>query len=167
LSVMVYISDAEDGEFQFGRGSQNWSGEKGYSDYTDQFVEQNCHKDILSFNGPRGTLIIYDTYGIHRAKPVKKGNFVRKSILFQVDGTLEASEPLLINPEYINDLDDRIKRYLGFGRPSGISLYPQTDLSTMPLSRQSEIFRYFIGRLGKKIARAPAKLLPRQDRSMS
>jgi hypothetical protein len=167
LIVMAYISDAEDGEFQFVRGSQNWSGEKGYNDYTDQFVEQNCHKDILSFNGPRGTLIIYDTYGIHRAKPVKKGNFVRKSILFQVDGTLEASEPLLINPEYINDLDDRIKRYLGFGRPSGISLYPQTDLSTMPLSRQSEIFRYFIGRLGKKIARAPAKLLPRQDRSMS
>src|SRR5262249_55143610 len=73
LIIIAYISDVEDGEFQFVRGSQKWSGEKGYSDYTDQFVEQNCHQDILSFNGPRGTLIIYDTRCIHRAKPAKKG----------------------------------------------------------------------------------------------
>ena len=144
LIVIAYISDVEDGEFQIVRGSQKWSAENGYSDYTDQFVEQNCHKDILSFNGPRGTLIIYDTHCIHRAKPVKKGGFVRKSILFQVDAALDACEPLLINPEYIDNLDERMKRYLGFGQPSGISIYPQTDLSTMPLSRQSEIFRHFI-----------------------
>jgi hypothetical protein len=96
---------------------------------------------------------------------VKEGNFVRKSLHFQVDGTLLAGEPLLVNPEYIDNLDDRIKRYLGFGQPSGLSIYPRTDLSTMPLSRQSEIFRYFIRRLGKKMARAPAKLLPRQVNS--
>ena|ERR1700733_8336803 len=165
LIVIVYISDVEDGEFQYVRGSQHWSGGGGYNDYTDQFVERNCHKDILSFKGPRGTLVIYDTYGIHRAKPVKKGNFVRKSLLIQVDAALEASEPLLVNPEYIDNLDNRIKRYLGFGQPSGYSIYPQTDLSTMPLSRQGEIFRYFIRRLTKKIARAPAKLLPRQVKS--
>jgi hypothetical protein len=166
LIVLAYISDVDDGEFQFIRRSQNWSREKGYNDYTDQFVEQNCYKDILSFAGPRGTLIIYDTYGIHRAKPVKKGNFVRKSIIFQVDGAPEASEPLLINPEYIDNLDDRMKRYLGFGQPSGLSLWPQTDLSTMPLSKQSEIFWYFIRRLGRKIFRAPAKLLPLQVKSV-
>ena len=164
LVVIAYISDVEDGEFQYVRGSQHWSGEKGHSDYTDQFVEQNCGKDILSFNGPRGTLVIFNSYGIHRAKPVK-GNFVRKSLHFQVDGALGASEPLLVNPEFIDNLDDRIKRYLGFGQPSGLSLYPQTDLSTMPLNRQSEIFRHFIRRLGTKIARAPAKLLPRQVNS--
>src|SRR5262249_28788895 len=141
------------------------------------FVEQNCYKDILSFKGPRGTVVIYDTYGIHRAKPVKQNNFVRKSLFFQVDSALEASEPLLLNPEYISDLDDRIKRYLGFGQPSGYSIYPQTDLSTMPLSRQREIFRYLVNsmplsmqgeiirRLGKKIARVPTKLSPRQIKS--
>jgi hypothetical protein len=166
LIVLAYISDVDDGEFQFVRRSQNWSREKGYNDYTDQFVEQNCYKDILSFAGPRGTLIIYDTYGIHRAKPVKKGNFVRKSIIFQVDGAPEASEPLLINPEYIENLDDRMKRYLGFGQPSGLSLWPQTDLSTMPLSKQSEIFWYFIRRFGRKIFRAPAELLPLQVKSV-
>jgi hypothetical protein len=166
LIVLAYISDVDDGEFQFVCRSQNWSGEKGHSDYTDQFVEQNCYKDILSFNGPRGTLIMYDTYGIHRAKPVKKGNFVRKSIVFQVDGAQDAGEPLLINPEYIDNLDDRMKRYLGFGQPSGLSLWPQTDLSTMPLSKQNEIFWYFIRRLGKQISRAPAKLLPLQVKSV-
>jgi len=156
--VIAYISDVEDGEFQFVRGSQNWSGEKGYSDYTDQFVEQNCHNDILSFKGPKGTLIIYDTYGIHRAKPVKKRNFVRKSIHFDVNGGMEASEPLLINPEYFDNLDERTKRYLGFGQSSGLKLYPQTDLSTMPSTKHREILWYFVDRLGKKIARAPAKL---------
>jgi hypothetical protein len=166
LVVLAYISDVEDGEFQFVRRSQNWSGEKGYNDYTDQFVEQNCYKDILSLPGPRGTLIIYDSYGIHRARPVKKGKFVRKSIVFQVDGAPEASEPLLINPEYIDNLDDRMKRYLGFGQPSGLILWPQTDLSTMPLSMQSEIFWYFMRRLGKKISRAPAKMLPVQVKSV-
>jgi hypothetical protein len=177
LIVIAYVSDVEDGEFQYVRGSQHWSGEKAYSDYTDQFVEQNCSKDILSFKGSRGTVVIYDTYGIHRAKPVKQNTFVRKSLFFQVDSALEASEPLLLNPEYINDLDDRIKRYLGFGQPSGYSIYPQTDLSTMPLSRQREIFRYLVNsmplsmqgeiirRLGKKIARVPTKLLPRQIKS--
>ena len=70
-----------------------------------------------------------------------------------------ASEPLLINPEYIDNLDERIKRYLGFGQPSGISIYPQTDLSTMPLRMQSEIFRQLISRLGKKVAGLPVELL--------
>jgi ectoine hydroxylase-related dioxygenase (phytanoyl-CoA dioxygenase family) len=166
LIVLAYISDVDDGEFQFVRRSHNWSVEMGYNDYADQFVEQNCCKDILSFKGPRGTLIIYDSYGIHRAKPVKKSEFVRKSIVFQVDGALQASEPLLINPEYIDNLDDRMKRYLGFGQPAGLSLWPQTDLSTMPLSRQSDIFWYFVCRLGKKISRAPAKLLPLQIKSV-
>jgi hypothetical protein len=179
--VLVYVSDVEDGEFQYVRGSQRWSGKMGCNDYTDQFVEQNCHDDILNFNGPKGTLIIFDTHGIHRAKPVKKGDFVRKSLLFQVDGTLEIAEPLLVNPAYIDDLDDRIKSYLGFGRPSGISIYPQTDLGTMPLSRQSEIFLHFMStmplrrqieifshfsrRLGKRLVRAPAKLLPPRVKS--
>lgn len=165
LIVIAYISDVNDGEFQYVRGSQQWSQQKGYNDYTDQYVEQNCHKDILSFDGPRGTLIIYDTYGIHRAKPVKNANFVRKSLLFQVDVALEASEPLLVNPEYIDNLDDRIGRYLGFGQPSGYSIYPKTDLSTMPLSRQSEMFWYFALRLRKTLPRASAKLLPRQINS--
>ena len=154
LIVIAYLSDVEDGEFQFVRGSHKWSAKMGYSDYTNQFVEQDCHSDILSFKGPKGTLIIYDAQCIHRAKPTKKGSFVRKSILFQVDGALDAGEPLLINPEYIHNLDERTKRYLGFGQPSGISLYPQTDLSTMPLSRQSEVFRHYISRL-----------LPRQFKS--
>jgi hypothetical protein len=160
LIVLAYVSDVEDGEFQYIRASQHWS--RGTDFYTDRFVKQNCDKELLSFKGPKGTLIIFDIYGIHRAKPVKKGNFVRKNLLFQVDDTLGYSEPLLVNPEYIDNLDDRIKRYLGFGQPSGISLYPQTDLSTMPLSKQSEIF---IRGLGKKIARASGELLPEQVRS--
>jgi len=164
LIAIAYMSDVADGEFQYVRGSQIWSGERDYNYYTDQFVEQNYSNEILSFTGPKGTLVIFDTYGIHRAKPVKKSNFIRKSLHFQVDGALKASEPLLINPEYIDNLDDRIKRYLGFGQPSGLNIYPDTDFSTMPLRQQGEIFRDFIRRLGKS-ARAPARLLPSQVKS--
>jgi hypothetical protein len=161
LIVLAYVTDVEDGEFQYVRGSQHWS--RGTDFYTDRFVKQNCDAELLSFKGPRGTLIIFDIYGIHRAKPVKKGNFVRKNLLFQVDDTLGYSEPLLVNPEYFDNLDDRTKRYLGFGQPTGIGLYPQTDLSTMPLGKQSGIF---IRGLAKKLARASGKLLPEQVRSV-
>ncbi len=161
LIVLAYMSEVDDGEFQYIRGSHRWPrGETG--SYTDHFVAKNFQNDLLSFNGPKGTLIIFDICGFHRAKPVKRGKFVRKNLLFQVDATLDYSEPVLINPEYIENLDDRTKRYLGFNQPSGLPLYPATDLSSMPLRRQADIL---IRGLGKKIAKAPREMLPRRIKS--
>ncbi len=47
------MADVDDGEFQYVRASHNWSGERAYSDYSDEEIEENHGKDIVSFKAPR------------------------------------------------------------------------------------------------------------------
>jgi hypothetical protein len=135
IIFIVYISDVEDGEFQYVRGSHKWSGEKAYNDYSDAFVEENLGKDVLSIKGAAGTLVVYDTYGIHRAKPVSDAGFVRKSLFWQIDREIEQGEPILINPEFLPQMDDRKLRYLGFGLPTEYTIFPQTDVASLLANR--------------------------------
>lgn len=136
LIFICYIEDVEDGEFQYVRGSQNWSGDKAYSDYTDAFIQAEHGKDVVSFKGPKGTLVIYDTYGIHRAKPVFERNFVRKSLFFQVDSKIDSAEALLLNTSLLTrELTLKLQAYLGFGKPAEYDVYPRTSLATLPLKR--------------------------------
>ena len=88
LIFLSYISDVEDGEFQYIKGSHLWSGKNKYNDYTQEYINKNFSKNVVSFKKPKGSIIIYDTFGIHRAKPSKNKNFVRKSLFFQVDEEL-------------------------------------------------------------------------------
>lgn len=135
LIFIAYLADVTDGEFQYIRGSQQWSGETAYSDYSDAFIEKQHAKDIVSFKAPRGTVLVYDTYGIHRARPVKDPKFVRKSMFFQVDSKVESAEPMLINPRYVKSRDPRILDYLGFGQAAEYSIYPDTSLISLPAGR--------------------------------
>jgi Phytanoyl-CoA dioxygenase (PhyH) len=132
---VAYLGDVEDGEFQYVRGTHKWSGDKAYSDYSDEYVEKNLSKDIVSFKAPRGTLLMFDTYGIHRARPVTHRNFVRKSMFFQVDAKVSSAEPLLINPAYLRTTDPKVLRYLGFGQKADYKIYPDTDLNSLPVGR--------------------------------
>jgi len=134
IIFIAYISDVDDGEFQYVRGSHAWSGEKAYNDYSDAFVDEKLSKDILSCKGRAGTMVIYDTYGIHRAKPVPRADFVRKSLFWQVDREIEHAEPILINPEFLGEIDRKTQRYLGFGLPTGYKIFPQSDVGTIPSS---------------------------------
>ena len=135
LIFIAYASDVNDGEFQYVSGSQKWSGAKGYNDYPDDFVTDMYGKDIVSFKLPRGSVIIYDTYGIHRAKPVEDKNFVRKSLFFQVDTELNNAERIIVNTAFLDKLDDETKMYLGFGLPSEYAAFPKTGLQSLPLNR--------------------------------
>ena len=56
-----------------------WSGENTHHDYSKDFVEQKYKNDIVGFKGKKGTILIYNTWGVHRAKPTSNKNFVRKS----------------------------------------------------------------------------------------
>jgi len=132
LIFIFYISDVEDGEFQYIEGSHRWSGEKFLNDYSDDFIEKNYKKNIKSFKLPKGSLIIYNTYGIHRAKPVNHKNFVRKSVFFQIDGTDSDSEPIFLNASYLDNNEEWIRGLFGFGKPSNYSPFPQTSLKTIP-----------------------------------
>ncbi len=127
LIFIVYITDVFDGEFQYVRGSHVWSSTKMQNDFTQEFNSE----DIKSFKMPKGSVIIYNTHGIHRAKPSDSSNFIRKSLFFQVDGN-DNSEPLLINPSFMSDFDERVKMYLGFGREATNIPFPHTDETTIP-----------------------------------
>ena len=130
---ITLMSDVEDDGFQYARGPQVWSGEKTYNDYSDQCINENFHDDVLGFRGPAGMVVIYNMYGIHRAKPVTHANFVRKSLFWQVDAEVNSAGPLLINPEFFPTLGEGTR--LGFGLPSGYEMFPTTGIETFPLNR--------------------------------
>ncbi len=127
LIFIAYITYVFDGEFQYIRGSHKWSSSRMQNDFSEDFDSNQ----VQSFKMPKGSVIIYNTHGIHRAKPSESSNFVRKSLFFQVDGN-DNSEPLLINPSFMTNFDDRIKMYLGFGREASNIPFPHTDETTIP-----------------------------------
>lgn len=159
LIFIAYMADVNDGEFQYVRASHNWSGERGYSDYSDEEIEKNHGKDVVGFKAPRGTIVIYDTYGIHRALPVASSQFVRKSVFFQVDCRLDSAEPIILNPAYLGSLDPKTVRYLGFGRPADYRVFPDTSMRHLPIGRLG------LRTLGQwtayRMARSAFNLLPR------
>jgi hypothetical protein len=101
----------------------------------EDFIDKKHGQDVVSFKAPRGTLLVYDTYGIHRARPVQDANFVRKSMFFQVDSKVDSAEPILLDPRFVKDRDPKVLDYLGFGKPAEYSVYPNTDLSSLPAGR--------------------------------
>ncbi|MDC0472370.1 phytanoyl-CoA dioxygenase family protein [Pelagibacteraceae bacterium] len=152
LIFLAYMADVNDGEFQYVRGSHKWSLENKFNDYPPGYIEEKYPKDIVGFKKPRGTIVVYSTYGVHRAKPTTDKNFVRKSILFRVDKDIEFSEPILVRTEYLKTLDEKVKLYLGFGRQTGQETYPNTNLETLPINKRvfNEISRWLLGRLANK-----------------
>ncbi len=160
---VAYLADVTDGEFQYVRGTHKWSGDKAHSDYSDDYVEKHHAKDIVSFKAPRGTLLMFDTYGIHRARPVKDPAFVRKSMFFQVDAKVASAEPLLINPAYLRTMEPRVLRYLGFGQPADYKIYPDTDLSSLPVGRLHA--KPFLRWLGIRTARPLYEAVPLDKRA--
>ena len=44
LIFIYYCEDVFDGEFRYIEGSHLWSGEKEYSDYSDEFIEKTVKK---------------------------------------------------------------------------------------------------------------------------
>lgn len=138
LIFIAYVSDVNDGEFQYIQGSHEYSRNTGINDFSESLIS-GLQDKIVSFKMPKGSVIVYNTHGIHRAKPVYSSDFVRKSLFFQVDSN-DKSEPILVNTSYISNIDDKLKMYLGFGRDGCNVPFPQTDLSTLP---QSELVNLF------------------------
>ncbi len=151
LIFIFYISDVNDGQFQYIEGSHLWSGKKAYNNYTDEYIQQNHRDKIKDFRLPSGSLIIYNTYGVHRAKPVFNKNFVRKSVFFQVDSEINNSEPIILNTEFISKVNDEIKMFFGFGNKSNYEVYPKTSINSLPLTPNilKILIKYILQRLLK------------------
>jgi hypothetical protein len=163
-----YISDVDDGEFQYVRGSQVWSGQNAYNEYDEKSIDEKYSNDIISFKMPRGSIIIYDTYGIHRAKPVFSSGFVRKSLFLQVDTETKNAEPTLLNASFLGNLDDETKRYLGFGLPSEYEVFPATSYSQLPILSHAgrELFRWIPERVLRGVYEAAPNSLKRMVKKM-
>jgi len=134
IIFIIYLDDVRDGEFQFIKKSHKHSNINAYNVYTNEQILEEFQNEILSFKGVKGDLIIYDTYGIHRAKPaISNKNFVRKSLFFQIDANLTSAEPSLLNPSYFDRLDNKTLKYFGFGLPSDSRAYPDTNIKRLPI----------------------------------
>jgi hypothetical protein len=84
----------------------------------------------------RGSLIIYNTYGIHRARPVTNKTFVRKSVFFQVDSEIQNSEPIIVNTEIINYVNNHISMFMGFVKSINYEILSNTALNFLSLDKK-------------------------------
>ena len=142
IIFLAYVSDVEDGEFQYVKGSHIWSGENTHHDYTTDYLKKNYANDIIGFKGKKGDILIYNAWGVHRAKPSKNIDFVRKTLFFQVEKQTKYREPILLNSEFISEASDDLKMYLGFGKKATNKVYPSTDIYTMPLNKKVSLIIY-------------------------
>lgn len=169
LIFVAYLSDVADGELQYVRGSHVWSGADAYADYSESFIDRQHGQDVLSLKGPRGSIAVYNSYGIHRARPCRQRRFVRKSLFFQVDSDMASAEPLMLNPSFVHDVDPRILAYLGFGAPTENTVYPASGLATLPVSRLpiGELAPWLLRRAGRALFDASPSGLKNTVRSLS
>ncbi len=154
IIFIIYLNDVNDGEFQFVKKSHKISNVEAYNVYGDDQILNEFQKDVTSFKGSKGDLIIYNTYGIHRAKPVTNNkNFVRKSLFLQIDENLTSAEPSLINPSFFEKLDNKTLKYFGFGLPTESRTYPDTDIKRLPMKIffKDIFFSYILYQLPRKI----------------
>ena len=80
-------------------------------------------------------IIIYDTWHLHRAKPIKNKNFARKSIFMQIDKSMRNAEKIILTPDFLSkdQLQDKdLTTYLGFGEKSDFSSAPTTSYKNLP-----------------------------------
>ncbi len=163
IIFIIYLNHVKDGEFQFVKKSHKLSNVNAYNVYTDKQILEEFQNDVVSFKGAKGDLIIYNSYGIHKAKPViNNKNFVRKSLFFQIDANLTSAEPSLLNPSYFDRLDNKTLKYFGFGLSTESRTYPDTNIKRLPI----KIFfkEIFFPYIPYKLPRVIFMMFPRRIR---
>jgi hypothetical protein len=86
---------------------------------------------------------------------VQDASFVRKSLFFQIDGSLDNSERILVNTAYLDKPDDETMMLLGFGLPGDYAPFPQTGLECMPLTGETgrPLLKWAAGKVKGRIKR--------------
>jgi hypothetical protein len=138
LLFLFYLSDDNFSPFQYIKDSHKWSQQYDQEIYlADRWVEEQYGEEILTFRMTKGSLMICDTHGIHRAVPFRQPGHVRNILLFQVDQVgdrfLGHGEQNLIDTEFIDNLDPRVLGYLGFGVRRNYPAFPSSSVATMPM----------------------------------
>lgn len=136
LLFLFYLCDVKNNAFQYIADSHKWSHKYDHEVYlSDSYVDSKFKKDILTFPMPKGSMILCDIHGIHRAEPFQDNEFIRTSMLFQVDQVgsnyVGHGEKNLVNTEYLDNLTPEIMDYLGFGFKRNYPAFPSTSVATM------------------------------------
>jgi hypothetical protein len=132
IVFIFYLCDTFDGELEVVTGSNKWSGANLSNDSDDANLRANYSNERVSLVGKKGSLIITDTWTVHRTAWLEDPNFKRKSFFLQIDNDLLHSEKIIINPElFPSEMNSEIIQYLGFGRPSGYKTMPASGLNTL------------------------------------
>lgn len=175
LFFMFYLSDVEKNPFQFIKGSHLWSHKYNKeSFFTDNFINQNHTDDIRTFRLKKGSFIVCDIHGIHRAEPFNDVNYKRMTLLFQVDQVGQNNEghgeKNIINTEYLKNLTPEITNYLGFGFKRNYPAFPHTSISTMTtsdiLNSQRILLPMAMSAISQNLVRSlfPAKMITNMKR---
>jgi ectoine hydroxylase-related dioxygenase (phytanoyl-CoA dioxygenase family) len=170
LLFLFYLSDVDKNAFQFIQSSHKWSEKYDNEIYlSDDYIETKYQKDILTFAMKKGTLILCDIHGIHRAEPFADKNYKRTTLLFQVDQVGAENEghgeKNLVNTEFLKNLSPEVMDYLGFGFKRSYPAFPNSSLATLTLQDivglQKQLFSKTISGITKNIVKAilPAKTI--------
>jgi hypothetical protein len=162
LCFMFYLSEVPKNPFQLVRGSHLWSHKyNSESFFTDSFIDKNHSENIVTFRLKKGSFIICDIHGIHRAEPFNDDSYNRTTLLFQVDqvgnGNAGHGEKNIINTEYLKNLTPELCDYLGFGFKRDYMAFPDTSITTMTthdiLKLQKQLFKKSFGAIAQNVVR--------------
>lgn len=131
IIFIFYLCDVDDGELQLLDGSNGWSNSQKGADFTDAYVNKNYAKDVVSIRMPAGTLVVYDTTIVHRAHPIRRSGWSRKSLFFQVERKEAGGEPVLIDTRFAKDLTPEQEYFLGFGASPQYRSFPHSSIDTV------------------------------------
>jgi Phytanoyl-CoA dioxygenase (PhyH) len=136
ILFLFYLTDVTKNAFQYVKDSHIYSRKYDGEIYlSDSYIDNNYKQDILTFPMRKGSLILCDIHGIHRAEPFKDKNYSRTSLLFQVDGVGKENvghgEKNIVNTEYLDNLTPEVMDYLGFNFPRTYPAFPNSSVATL------------------------------------
>ena len=151
LVFMIYLNDIIDGEFQAIRKSHLTSHKYDFSNFDEDFINNFNKEDVISFKYPAGSMIVFDSRTIHRAKPYYKFLWSRKSLFFQIDNEINDGEKIIINTSFVKEFNKQLSNFLGVGKKNTMPHEPfNNEMKNLGFSdilkTQIQLFRAFLHR---------------------
>ena len=138
LQFVLYLTDVSASPFQLIKDSHKWSINHKKQYLTDEDIKE-LDLEVIELRPKPGSLLILNTHLFHRAAPLSDSENVRSILLFQVDRISpeypEHGEKLLLNSEFLADVNPEITKFLGFGRKRSNPPFPESSLATLGPSK--------------------------------
>jgi hypothetical protein len=164
LLFLFYLSPDNFSPFQYLKGSHTWSHQYDDEIYlSDEWVNTHHPNAVINLTMAKGSLLVCDIHGIHRAAPFKHRHHQRNVLLFQVDqmgdGYPGHGEQNLINTEFIDHVSPELASYLGFGVKRDYPAFPNSSAATMNVQDLLRLQRQILPLMVKATAKQLVKTL--------